>query len=423
MAIVNKYKHWKTKLIPLRNEYWDFVISQDGTPSILQESNFTKRCLASYIEFGDKNCQEEKGVHSYPDYKWENAINENVLMEDIGYTGIDNGYIYYGGWDKISNKEFFDIFTNSKIKLEDEDYRLHMGAVTGNTGVYSYEMNKEEDYYALKGGFFQGYYKLHGLNYQILPQYIENAWHVEITLRPQFYIQDDKSLNSTHPENEGIFFYMGTRAEDKFIQFYNCDLSKYQKRIQPTHDFCEKFLDGYFADEDEQKEKCGKCKEIKNKNKEFNKKKAEYLAYFLCEYGFKNYESSSCGCNNKKEEPCKCVCDSDDNRINKCLSSYLDENSKDYEEKDIVISGTTILTSEGKPVEDSGYYEIETDNKFLFFNRTKYGFTVSNWDEDTVMILTGSTNDLHEGNLFLLMNICLVLQWLHLTMQVLKHCY
>lgn len=458
MSILNKYKRWIPCLVPMKDEYWDFVLSQDGTPSIPFGAKLTHRCLSSYIEFGDKECQETNGVHSYSANTWDECVNNGALLEDIGYTGIDNGLIYYGGWERVSNKEFYDYFTKSVLTIEPNDCRLHMHQVTGNTGVYSYPMEYVEDeYYTLKGGFFQGFYKLHGFDYQVLPQYIENEWNVEITLRPRYLITDEKTLNATHPENEGIFFFMGARAEDKFMQFYNTDLSGYQERVQPDRKPCDS---GYFladefttwTNEDYDYNKCKNCPpdtgypfiseykinccedsgktdcdckktepdtipDIQDETKKnFNKRKAQYLAYFLSTYGYREF--SDCGCSNEKKviqkidgEDCTCCKNGffgDDyigqNTENHCLNYLDDDAAENYMEQDVVISGETLYTSDGVPIEESGYYEIQTDNKFLTFNRTKYGFTTANWDEDTVVVLTGSTNDLRNANLFLLMN-------------------
>lgn len=458
MSILNKYKRWVPQLIPIKDEYWDFVLSQDDTPSMSFGPRMTKRCLSAYIEFGDKNCQEMNGVHSYPDYTWEQCNNQGALLEDIGYTGIDNGLIYYGGWDKVSNQEFYDIFTNSVIEINSGDCRLHLHQVTGNTGVYSYPMEYVEGkYYTLSGGFFQGFFKLHGFEYQVLPQYIEDEWNVEITLRPRYLFQDEKTLNATHEGNEGIFFFMGARAEDKFLQFYNSDLLKYEERVQPDRKPCDEdyvLIDESttWTNEDYDYDKCNKCspdtgypftveyetdccgnpdemdctckekpkpiEEIQEKTKKsFNKRKAKYLAYFLSTYGYSEF--SNCGCPGKEppkpepdeKEDCECCKKGffEDGYIgknveNKCVNYFDDDAAENYIEKEVIISGATLYTSDGVPIEESGYYEIETDNKFLTFNRTKYGFTTANWDEDTVVVLTGSTNDLRTGNLYLLMH-------------------
>lgn len=48
------------------------------------------------------------------------------------------------------------------------------------------------------------------------------------------------------------------------------------------------------------------------------------------------------------------------------------------------------------------YFEIETNNKYLFFNNTKNGFDVNTWDENAKYILTGITRP--NINLYLLLN-------------------
>ena len=381
MAILNKYKRWVPMLIPIKDEYWDFVLSQDDSPSLDVNGKLTKKCLSSYIDFGDKNLHTPNGIASYSQYSWENCKNEGVLLENIGLTGIDNGLIDYGGFDNVTNKEFYDIFTNSKISIEPFDCRLYLHKITGNTGVYSYENKYVDDgYYALNGGFFQGFYKLFGYKYEILPQYIEKEWNIEIELRPREYQEKNNTLNSTHPNNKGIFFYIGTRSEDKFVRLYNCDLTKYKKRQQPERFQCE---GDYFSKEDMPGEE----------NKKYITSNAKMLISFLNSYGYD--WNSCCSCEIRKK------INGENNEISGCDKYLVDP---DYYETDIKIIDKEIYTANEIPVNDSGYYEIKTDNKFLTFNRTKYGFTTANWDEDTMVVLTGSTNDLRNENLYLLMN-------------------
>lgn len=403
MSILNKYKRWIPLLIPIKDEYFDFVLSQDDTPSIPYDGKLTKRCLSSYVDFSDRNYVNNGYAMSNPDFIWEDSVCSGATLFNIGFTGIDNGLIYYGGYDKITNEEFYNIFTNTEYEIFDGDYTLKLKAVTGNTGVYSYdfeEINDKESYYALKGGFFQGFYKLFGKDYQVLPQYIRDGWNLEFVIRPKFYPQKENTLNMTHEGNEGIFFYMGTRAENKFSQVYNSDFSKYKTRVQPKHDLCENIIHGglYISDaENDENAKIIKYNEELKTNKSFNKEQAFWIEYYMNINKFPDYNNCGCKyCNNnitgdtESDEPVNIPC-----------NEYTYDPS--YFAEDINISGLTLTTSDGIPLEASGYYEIETDNKFLTFNRTKYGFTVATWDEDTVVILTGITQS-NGDNLFLLMN-------------------
>ena len=90
MAILNKYKRWVPMLLPIKDEYWDVVLSQDDSPSYGSAPKLSENCLSSYIDFGDENCQTEIGVRSYPEYSWDECTNDGADLVDIGYTGIDN---------------------------------------------------------------------------------------------------------------------------------------------------------------------------------------------------------------------------------------------------------------------------------------------------------------------------------------------
>ena len=57
----------------------------------------------------------------------------------------------------------------------------------------------------------------------------------------------------------------------------------------------------------------------------------------------------------------------------------------------------------GNNIKKRGYFEIETDNKYLFFNRTKDGFLARDWDGNTGVVLTGYTRNRKE-NLFLVVH-------------------
>ena len=389
MAVLNKYKHWGLKILPLDDKYLDFALSKDDTPSFPISSSLTKECLSAYIDFKNANCIETKNkVRSLSDYFWEGSVNSGITLNNIGYTGIDNGFIYYGGWDKITNREFYDIFTTKSAPVLSLGNELRLTAVTGNTGLYSYPLEYVDNkYYALSGGFFQGFYKLFGYDYQVLPQYIENGWNIEIVLRPRSYEQPEDTLNKFYPENEGIFFYMGTRAENKFAQIYNCDLESFETRTwnNSANTDCD-----YFADIFES------INEETNNRKAYNKKRAALLFAFFANTQFDWYGKCGCGGDKEQEE------ETGDTPYTECNTYWVGDDG--YYEPDVVISGETLTTSNGVPIEMSGYYEIKTDNKFLTFNRTKYGFTTANWDENTEIILTGTTEDFHDGNLFLMMN-------------------
>lgn len=275
---------------------------------------------------------------------WGGAVSEGAELKDIGFTGIDNGFITYNK-DEISNQEFLDIFTGSTYTIAAGDRRLFLSPVSGNTQTFVYPTEILEDekgkYFSLKGGFYQGFYKLFGFNYQTLPSYIDNSWNLSFTLRRRSdYETEADTLNNLHPENSGIFFYMGARAENKFWHLYNTE-GMDEFYIDSAVD------DGYFADWD-----------------------------------MENYVT-------------------DDDYVEEEDGEYsLDP---EYWQKETDLSQVSASTSGGYDLDKKGYYEIETDNKFIFFNRTCTGFTVNNWDEDTSVVLSGRT-DWTDENYFITFN-------------------
>jgi len=114
------------------------------------------------------------------------------------------------------------------------DRRFKMKQVTGLTHQYSYGIESvsgvTEGYYNnLRGGFYQGFYELYGYPYQVLPERVECGWTVESLLKfdvkcvTECIIPGTKTLNDVYPNNKGIYFYMGTRAENKFHNFYSAE--------------------------------------------------------------------------------------------------------------------------------------------------------------------------------------------------------
>jgi hypothetical protein len=155
---------------------------------------------------------------------------------DIGLTGTDNGLI-----DQMTGKtiEYTSglLPDNEKFDRLKFDRRLKLHQVTGYTWdpnhrfsgvtsgssyeIVSYSASSIGIYHELYGGFYQGFYELFGYDYQILPERYHKGWTVEMTLKPRItnlYSPPSgvATLNDFYPENDGIFFYLGTRAENKY---------------------------------------------------------------------------------------------------------------------------------------------------------------------------------------------------------------
>ncbi len=164
----------------------------------------------------------------------ENCFSSTTLC-DVGLTGIDNGLVssMTGESITVTNGFFND---NLKFDRYHFDRRLKLFQVTGYTSnnlrfsgfnktvlyeVVSKNSPYEGKYHELYGGFYQGFYKLFGFDYDILPQRMNKGWSVEVLLKPRLFNEyepdeDETTLNELYPNNKNIFFYLGTRAENKF---------------------------------------------------------------------------------------------------------------------------------------------------------------------------------------------------------------
>ena len=476
----------------LRDNYWDFMLYR-GTA--YGDTYNSENLIADFSTIDINDCIW------YSTVTWKDAVNNGVVLEDIGFTGIDNGLISFRK-DRISNRDFLHILTGSTYEIPEGDMRLFMTPVTGNTLNFKYPMYLIDDdpdgkYVAFKGGFYQGFYKLFGFEYQVLPNGPDSEWNLKFRLRPRSdYEVEDDTLNFIHPENKGIFFFIGTRAENKFLNLYKMDSAvtedflvksikndgyldpstcgesgetlTLENEIIHVKDYLRDYngeLDecpeDYFADDYFDSGKTSDCKcpsyfsEFFKDNEYMNvdgvdvcgsgkcccdedepcpkPKPKPHKPYFPetdCEckitwvpdvdwpisslYEYKYEESSHC-CEGKDEDRCKpkdkpikpCDCDNE----NLPEDYYAKEECYDgpksiediYFKDDIDIDEKTLTDSFGHSILKTGYYEIESDNKFLMFDRTPEGFTVKNWIEGTKVTLTGR-NDWGNINYFPIMN-------------------
>jgi hypothetical protein len=190
-------------------------------------------------------------ILEYGDYNYDNVLvsenyynPENIALDcfsakticDIGLTGTDNGLVTQMTGETIQFTQGL-VPESEKFERLIFDRRLKMFQVTGYTWepntrfsgvsagtmyeVISYSANSVGIYHELYGGFYQGFYELFGYDYKILPERYPKGWTVEMTLKPRFTNEYEPSsgqttLNQYYPNNAGIFFYMGTRAENKY---------------------------------------------------------------------------------------------------------------------------------------------------------------------------------------------------------------
>lgn len=435
------------------DEYWDFFLNKDNFGYYnFNSSSIYDKCLISYIDSELDECVVDNFLYSVNSYRWEYSNVVSHEMYNIGYTALDNGLISFRR-DLHNNRSFVDLYTKSKYKIDENDFRLKLHIISGGTNLYEYPVSINKNLIKLNGGFYQGFFKTECDKYQVLPSNLENGdeWHFEFVLNKQeFEKESNKTLNDKYPNNKGIFFYIGTRAENKWVYLYNKDdecfslgvddyvedggIEKMDYKISSLidanpifvddtefamdeylnykyfdnglydYDNIEEddfFLDDYIISNNESKI----IDEINNKSK---------VIGWCCHYNTTQYETIKkytygCGCRREitTEIP---ISVNSGGYLSGCDlfgDDYLSdideiEYGGDFIEVDLDIRDFEFETDEGISILKNQYY-FNTDNKFLLFDRTCDGFTVNNWIDGTIGKFIG-THSSFKDNLFLLMN-------------------
>ena len=223
MGNIKNYNFNKLDLKLSNSDYWDFFLATDE----YNNCNGDISCdPVVWYDFNNILTYEHSAITATSIVSlvsWNEAINTGYTFDTIGLTGIDNGLITFEKqFGDITNQALLGALTGSTLVIYANDKKLHMDRVTGTTGQYIYPYDILTDrsgkYTNLCGGFFQGYYKIDGYSYQVLPTRVNQAWSAEFWVKPQDLCTGytETILNDDNPNNKGFFFYMGTRAENKF---------------------------------------------------------------------------------------------------------------------------------------------------------------------------------------------------------------
>lgn len=371
MANIKSNNYRKIDCRIINDLYMDFMISKEEVkPSVNSED-----CIAALLNFSNAS------KHVVSDVAWTGATASNYELQNIGFTGIDNGFIHYKK-DRIGNDEFLDLFTNSTFNLTTYSNNFFVTQVSGNTGMFSYPTESCGGYTSFKGGFYQGFFKIAGDKYQTLPHQIDDEWNFNIKLRPQQYEIPLNTLNKQYPENDGIFFYIGTRAENKFWELYKRDPSTdaYKTDDADSNDELDNVPETQYQEgmETQTNDYANSMVNDDENNIEKN------LHIDLIKYNFNELSS----CSVKKDKT------SNGNEASTdydCSSNGLVFDDE-YIEEQYSLEDVKVFDSKGYPIGQTGFYEIETDNKFVIFNQAKNGFTTKTWKPENKFILTGKTD-------------------------------
>ena len=339
MSNINNNNCEKIDCRLINDEYIDLMLSKDD----INLTNNPK--LAAFINF--KNSQSK---HLVSEVAWENSVTSDKILNNFGFTCVDNGFITYER-DKISNDDFLDFFTNTKFDLSTFNDKFFITEVNGNANIFKYPIEKFDDFISLKGGFYQGFFKIYGDNYQTLPTNINKEWVFNFSLRRKDYEISENTLNKKYFDNNGIFFFIGTRAENKFWELYKKDDKMEDYKFNYDNQFSEVIKQQYHI-------------------------------------------------------PVTC-----DNEIDTCeTDSYFNDG---YLQNQTMIHDLILNDTNEHPINQTGFYENQTDNKFITFNRTKDGFTTKTWKDEYNVILTGQPieHNISSFTLFLLYPFLVLLKY------------
>ena len=220
-------------------DYWDFHLHLGREYGSVLPGMQTG-CLSAFIDTTEEDCIDGTNLVSMDDYTYSECKSKGVELDNIGLTGMDNGSIAFDK-NTITDEEFNHLFTETHVTIEEGDCKLHVSPVLANIGKY--HLQEPSSYLtqtdcgnvaALDGGFYQGFFRTgDGCSYSVLPSDIGDGLSLEFELCRKELSEPSTSnspatLNDFHPDNKGIFFYIGTRAENKWVRYYGdaCDEEK-----------------------------------------------------------------------------------------------------------------------------------------------------------------------------------------------------
>lgn len=167
-------------------------------------NDIIKDRLAIHIDLSDQNSWNlNTGLTATSLTQWTNAKSANITLYDYGLTQFDNG---------ATDKQYNSLsITPQDLKFEIKPigYNNSTGGTFNDiypiTGV---TVSNVGNYFELNGGYLQGFFKLEDYNFEQLPARFAEGVTIETLIRIDSF-------------NNGIFLYMGARAEDKYNTYFS----------------------------------------------------------------------------------------------------------------------------------------------------------------------------------------------------------
>jgi len=143
--------------------------------------------------------------------QWTNTISSNINLLDWGLTAFDNGRTneMWSGINFTPDDTLLTLYRIGYNEINNPTPEEFSGiSITTNFGEIQDMGDGGGLYFNLNGGYLQGFFKLDGYNYELLPP----RYGKGITIETMLYLYE---------ESQGIFYMMGVRAEDKYNPYYS----------------------------------------------------------------------------------------------------------------------------------------------------------------------------------------------------------
>jgi hypothetical protein len=261
----------------VKHDYWDFYLTSDNQGcKVDYATKCNDSCNYGVIEDGlvlwfdiNNTGTTIDGSSLTSLTEWSGTTikpSSGITLCDFGLTGVDNGR-----YNKLSGITVNLTSADTKVILYPvTGYTVNSITGTGTSGLYTYRGSFNTgtttcdncvvgSTVCLNGGFYQGYFKLdflepspiptqvtgscstdittqlnpgdsEGLIYDLMPTNFSNGWSMETWVNPDNTICSGltgTNLNYTYTANTGFFFYIGTRAENKFRNVFSGESGLY----------------------------------------------------------------------------------------------------------------------------------------------------------------------------------------------------
>lgn len=172
--------------------------------------------------------------------KSNKSISNNITLFDYGLTQFDAGYSN-NMWDNFKlnvNDNYFKLNRVGK-NIVNNPTNIETSGLTSKISYDNYEIipvisGNSGNYFHLNGGYLQGFFKLHGYDYEIIPSRFSNG----ITIETALYLQSNSN---------GFYFMMGCRAEDKYNPHFSGETFTSETNIDGVYTSNHNLLDSYMG--------------------------------------------------------------------------------------------------------------------------------------------------------------------------------